>query len=370
MIRLYAAAVFVVGVVACNNNNMREQVHYIGRFTNEPSPRFAWPGSGVVARFDGTGIAVTLGGAPNSFATFIDGQPGAVIKTSSGVSAKQFIIAHDLPAGEHTVEMYRLTEGLFNPSLFGGFAVEGGALRASPEPFSHRILFVGDSISAGYGNRGELTSGCHLDIDTEDVLVAYPALTARALNAQAHIIAWSGKGIYRQYGDGDTPSTEQMPVLFERTLPTETDSTWDHAKFSPEVVVVNLGSNDWSSGDPGRPFVDAYTQFVQHLRTLYPRAEIFCTLGPMLTKSEALRYIEDVVSQSGDPHMHYFPFARIEPADGYGCDYHPSQATHRKMADELAAQVSRVMRWPVVQASASQADGSRLSVRQADDTLR
>jgi lysophospholipase L1-like esterase len=318
-------------------------IHYIGRFTDEAQPQFEWEGSGVVARFNGTGIAVTMSGLANWFETFVDGEPAAKFQTEGG--AKTFTIADKLPQGQHTVEVYRRTEALFEPTRFAGFVVSGGELVPSPYPFKHRMLVIGDSISAGYGDLGPLDSGCHLEITTESALLAYPMLTARALKSAVHVIAWSGKGMYRQFADRDVPSRDQMPVLFERTVPTDAASVWNHSRYVPDVIVINLGSNDWDGGDPGEPYVRAYSAFLAHLRQLYPAAEIFCTLGPMLTKPEALQHIKDVVKASGDAHVHYFPFEPIDVTDGYGCDYHPSQATQRKMADALTAHLRFMMSW-------------------------
>jgi lysophospholipase L1-like esterase len=313
-------------------------IHYVGRFTGDN--KFGWSGGGAVARFNGTGISVHIMGGPNLFAGYVD---GALVKTFPQAD-NATVIADSLAPGDHTVEAYRRSEALFNPSIFMGFSVTGGDLVPSPYPFAHRMQFIGDSITCGYGDLG-VNGTCSLDVNTESEMLTYAWLTAHALNAEPHVIAWSGKGMYRQYSDHDIPSPDQMPELYERTLPTMADSTWDHTRYVPDVIVINLGTNDWSTGDPGTAYEDAYVAFVTHLRTLYPAAEIFCTLGPMQTSAPALARVQDVVTTLADAHVHYLAFATQLESDGLGCDSHPSTTTHAKMATVLEQAVRDVTGW-------------------------
>jgi hypothetical protein len=321
-----------------NATTSSDVVHYIGRFTNDHS--FEWSGSGMAARFTGTGISVSISGAANTFEAFVDGAHVATFDSP----VTSFAIANNLTAGGHRVEVYRRTEPLFGNATFGGFAVMDGELIASPFPFAHRMELIGDSITCGYGDLG-LNGTCHLDLTTESELLAYGALTAQALDAAVHVIAWSGKGMWRQFGDGSTPSPLQMPDLYERTIPDDAASTWDHTAFVPEVIVINLGTNDWSTGDPGPPYEQVYLTFLTHLRSLYPDAHIFCTLGPMQDDPAALAHVQNVVNAFADARVHYLAFAEQQASDGYGCDYHPSQTTQQSMANVLEAAIREVTGW-------------------------
>lgn len=90
-------------------------VRFVGRVeTSEPeNVRFAWSGTGVVARFSGTEVAVRLGGG-QQYTVVIDGKVGDKL-VSTGVAQT---LATGLDAGEHVVELYRRTEASQGVSVF------------------------------------------------------------------------------------------------------------------------------------------------------------------------------------------------------------------------------------------------------------
>ncbi len=45
---------------------------------------------------------------------------------------------------------------------------------------------------------------------------------------------------------------------------------------TPDVILVNLGGNDWGFSVPRKNFTKAYRQMLSKLTTLYPSAEIWC----------------------------------------------------------------------------------------------
>jgi lysophospholipase L1-like esterase len=217
-----------------------------------------------------------------------------------------------------------------------------------PTPVPSRILeFIGDSMTCGYGVEGAGPS-CGFTTGTENEAIAYGALTAKALGAAHVAIAWSGKGMYRNFG-GDM--TDTMPTLWTRTLATQASSAWGFTSFIPDVVVINLSTNDFAKGDPGQPYVQAYTALLTQVRAKYPRAYIFCANGPMLGSpalGTAKGYIQSAIAarnSSGDMRIKYVEFATQTQADGYGCDYHPSPTTQKKMSDVLVPAIRSAMGW-------------------------
>jgi lysophospholipase L1-like esterase len=348
------AAVDVVDASPSDAQVALALIHYTGRFdTSDPAgPRFAWPGSSIAASFTGTGLDVTLHDAgTNYFAVVIDGGSPTVVGTSKTKST--YTLASNLTgAGPHTVTFTKKTESFDGVVQFVGFAPHAGALVPSPEPFSRAIEYVGDSITCGYGDLG-VGPGCSETPAVEDETVSYAYLAAEQLNAAPTVIAYSGLGMYRDY----TGSTaDQMPTRFGRILADDPTSVWTFPKPSPDAVVINLGTNDFysgdgGSGDPGPAFSTTYTSFVNQLRVHYPSAAIVCTLSPMLAdpgRSIARSYIEGVVSQenaAGDSHVSFLEFAQQQASDGYGCDGHPSKKTHQIMASALVPAVRAATGW-------------------------
>jgi lysophospholipase L1-like esterase len=321
-------------------------VRFTGRVqrTPEHGARYAWSGSGFVARFYGTGVSVRLQDDKNQHTVVLDGTLRDVLTTDG--RTEPYVLAQELAPGEHRLEVYRRNEPLVGPTEFFELLVQDGQLLApSPAP-ARRIEIVGDSISAGYGNEGADTS-CHFSADTENHFASYGAVMARALGAEVQTVAWSGRGVVKNY-NGEPG--EPMPVLFERTLPQEPASRWDFS-FVPQAVVVNLGTNDFSTepDPPQESFVAAYRALLERMRALYPSAFVLCTVGPMLGGEDldrARRGIAEAVRRrhaSGDDRV--VAYEMQTPNPNPGCDWHPSTATHARMAEELGAELRRALGW-------------------------
>ena len=173
----------------------------------------------------------------------------------------------------------------------------------------------------------------------------------RDLGADLITVAYSGKGMYRNSSDGGTGGDDlpPMPALYLRTLPSDTTPTWDFNKWTPHVVVVDVGPNDFDKGDPGAPFDDAYVGLLKAVRKDYPEARIYAALGPSFTttffRKEMKKHLDAIVARVKDPKTTYFEFAAPLAADGDACEYHPSKTTHAKMAATLAARLKADLGW-------------------------
>lgn len=327
-----------------------EAIHFLGRFdlSNPQAPSFAWPGSAIVTRFSGTGLDVSLhDDGSNFFAVSIDDGAPTVLATSGAKDT--YTLAQGLPDGEHDAVLFRRTESFAGIVHFHGFTAAGGKpLIPTPAPFKRHLELIGDSITCGYGNEG-IGPNCPFTRDTENAWLAYGAITARALEAEPHVIAYSGKGAYR---DGAGNTGNQMPAMYERTFADDNTSTWDFSTWKADVVVVNLGTNDFGVGDPGQPYVEAYTGLIKQIRGHYPEAHILCAVGSMLTdakRSKDIEYVKGVVSAasaSGDKRVSFVDLGVQDGGtDGFGCDYHPSVKTDQLMADKLTAAIKAVAGW-------------------------
>ena len=303
----------------------------------------------MIARFQGTGATLRIDGSPNQFAVVVDGTVSSqVLKVISGTT--QYALATGLTAGVHDVVVWRRTEGNQGENRFLGIDVVGGQLQAPPAQADRRIEIYGDSITAGYGMDGA-GPNCAFTPDTEDHYLTYAALTARELGADLHAVAWSGIGMYRNYNVTGA-SSDAMPYVYARTLPSQSSSVWDFSTWQPHAVIINLGTNDASTnGDPGTPYRTAYLDFVRGLRQKYPDTFFVLTIGPMLdgTNLTAIKgHIQAVIqtrASEGDSKMSYLEFPVQVEADGYGCDWHPSPATNVKMSALLSAELKARLGW-------------------------
>ena len=324
------------------------EVRLIGRMdlNDVNGPRFAWSGSGMLARFEGTEVGVTL--SSGQYTVLIDGQLQPTLVASGALQS----LATGLSAGSHLVELYRRTEASQGVAQFLGFDFGTGTLLSPPAAATRRLEVVGDSISCGYGVDGA-DMNCPFSAETENHYASYAAIAARNLNAELITIAWSGKGVVCNYGDDATSCVDPLPGYYERTLPQQSNSTWDFGQWQADAVVINLGTNDFSTEqDPSQQeFESGYAALLQNIRSKYQNAWILCTNGPMLSGTDLTNvrtYIQNVVSDfndAGDSKVTAFELMTQDGTDGYGCDWHPSAATHVKMAEQLTSTLESTLGW-------------------------
>ena len=318
-------------------------------------PRFAWPASTVHLRFRGRTLDVRVRDAlladrvrdHDALGVFIDGAPMNRLALREGDAV--YRVALRLPDREHVVSLVKLTEPEAGAITLLGVGCDG-PLEAAPPPRPLRLLAIGDSITAGYGVAGPV--GCHYNAEFADASRAWVTRAAQTMGAELHLIAWSGRGVLWN----NTPEADTlMPALMERALPGDPGSTWDWRAFVPDAVVVNLGTNDVSRPEfDGAAFARAYGAIVDRLRARYPRTRIVVALGPLITDDDpvpgtgrltAMRgTLSDLVrahQQQGDANIRFLELSAGDPAqEGYGCDQHPSAATHARLADVLARTLS------------------------------
>jgi len=318
--------------------------------------RFAWPGVALGFHFRGSEFQIELDDSGhNWFGVSVDGVavPG---KLRAFVGHRCYALAQKLASGEHRLTITRLTEPMLGETAFVTANAGPGGEMLAPDPKpTRRLEVIGDSITAAYGVEGKDRT-CHFSSETENESLSYAALLARHFAADVSVVAWSGKGVFSNRGS--TTDTIPMPVLWERTLPNRDDSHWDFSSWQPDGVVIDLGTNDFAHENPDKsPFSAAYRGFLSRLRAVYPKAALFCALGPGLSdewppgenaRSTARAGIEQAIAAlkaGGDGRVFLVEHALETDAEGWGCDWHPSRATHQRMAEELTAPIAKNLGW-------------------------
>jgi lysophospholipase L1-like esterase len=323
-------------------------IRYTGRFdfTDPKAPSFDWPGTTIEAAFEGTFIAVRLKDGNNDYNVSVDGQPATVLRTTSETS---HALAQGLSEGRHTVRLTRRTEPGWGEAVFQGFILEPGRglVELPPRP-DRRLLFIGDSFTAGYGNEGKL--GCTFSRETQNVERTYAVLVSQELGAEYEILAKSGRGVVRNYGEATTTSPKPMPAYFAQTKAEKEQPTWDFRRWTPHAVIINLGTNDFSTEPhpPREVFARGYEALIADVRRAYPDVPIVCMAGPRM-KEPANAYIQAIVERQrardgGRTHLALIQDNLEMPKD-FGCDKHPSITGHRKMADQLGPVLSAALGW-------------------------
>ncbi|MEO5772671.1 MAG: SGNH/GDSL hydrolase family protein [Sphingomicrobium sp.] len=328
--------------------NQLVPAHIGGRVIEEAdgSASFGWPGTYFEGRFRGTAVRVRFEAPQEYMRLSVDGDDKLVSKRTAEFDTT----VSGLSEGEHVVRLEKLTESQGGGGRFLGFSSNG-----QPFPVKTRarqIEFIGDSYTVGYGN----TSATHtcpgtMVHDTTDTQQAFGPLLARRFDADYRINAYSGFGIVRNYGGGAVGSS--LPVIYPRLKPDDdkhleiADRAWQ-----PQLVVINLGTNDFStplkSGERWKSDTELksdyrgrYAEFVRGRHKAYPRA-MFILMG----SDQFIDQVRQVASLlQRDPALSV-QVVRFGELDLAGCDWHPSLVDHRKLADLLDQEIKRLRIWP------------------------
>ncbi len=323
------------------------RIVYIGRVshTKPDTGRFTYPGTQIWARFVGKSIAMNVKPESGFYVADVDGQVQKIQVKEEG----RVVIADSLSEGQHVLKLMYIIEGYEVKPEFYGLEIEGQIIDFGQLP-ERKMMFIGNSITCGYGVEG--TAEDHFEYATENHYDTYASITARALEAQHHAIARSGIGIYRNYGDVREGSKGSMPAMFDQTLFMDSTEIWDHSSYVPDVLCLNLGTNDTSLDNYDVELLSsAYASFFARLRGYYPAAHIVLLTGSMM-QGQALNDVktalDDVCNKArlqGDTLVHRLDFTPQDGTLGYGSDWHPSRATQQQMADELTAFIKQTMSW-------------------------
>lgn len=210
------------------------------------------------------------------------------------------------------------------------------------------IEFIGDSITCAYGVEGKSASDQYTT-KTENFMKSYAYLTAEKLGADYSAVSYSGHGIISGYSNDGKRNTDNLVPPYYKNCGNLSNyaEPWDFTENPNDVVVINLGTNDYSyvSRDfdtRSQEFVDGYEDFLETIRECNPDAYIICTFGimggqemyPLIEQA-----VEDFSKKTGDDKITVFQSPMQNMADGYGADYHPSEITQQKNAYILADKI-------------------------------
>ncbi|KAL0479430.1 hypothetical protein AKO1_007677 [Acrasis kona] len=249
------------------------------------------------------------------------------------------------PEQEYLITITKRTEAYYGESRFGGFVVDEHAQVSKPEGRKLKMEFIGASVTCGYGNLG--TPPCESNVDNENARLAYSSQTARMLNADHSIICWSGMGMARSYGDKFPVTENSMPHHFNGTLGKLNSNDWDFKRFIPQIVVINLGGNDYSSkpSPSFEQFSQIYNRFLDLIRRVYGQTVyIYNFDGPL----NNVPRLAEIIANRKEARTFYLDLAHVltEKADR-GCNSHPSVKGDYKMAVQLSEFIKKTFKSPV-----------------------
>ena len=319
------------------------QAHTAGRVKEAGNTvQYSWPGVYFEGRVSGTGVGIVLNDSAADYDVQVDGTTVATLVTPGNTT--HWI--NGLSNSTHVVRLVKRNDTPGDTSAFRGFvAAPGGAVLSKPAARSRQIEFIGDSLTVGYGNLSTSRT-CTWDQVKRNTNsdVSYGALTARQVNADYQINGYSGLGMVRNYNGGSSDVTYR--TFYDRALLNVSGDVWQNpGTWRPQVVVVNLGTNDFSTAiNPGEPWTpdslaaayrSAYGDFIQKVRTRYGADTTIVAVGA----GQYTGHVQQVVrtrNDAGDSRVRYW-FLDDSGLDFLGCDWHYSAHDDRVISDRLTS---------------------------------
>ena len=369
------------GIVINNFKNIEaaisdENVKQLGRYANAAAGgrTYNWPGSGIEFKFSGTeaGINVTevsgpyvsnideIVEAPTSdncpyFTVEVDGE----YYNRIGVSKTGWLtLASGLENREHTVKFTRsgeATRGRLSADKIRFLTDESSAAPQKTEAKARKLEFYGDSYTVGYANiyePEEITVGGVVweTGKNTDFYNSFVGIAARAFDADVNVIAGSGKGIVKNgNGTDKTTITKQLSLADLKIRDNDADAPaeWNFDAYTPNAIVIFLGTNDHAASVRSNDFARGYSEFISELVKKYGE------------KSDGIKFIlvtktglyEDAIntmledlgwSQNGQDNIYFYKFTQF-PTDSYSG--HPTKAQDVEIAKELAGFIKDATGW-------------------------
>ncbi len=326
------------------------RIEYTGRTLVEGSEvSYDWAGVYVRVKFNGPYLAMKCSDTHNCwFNLWVDKEmtPAADRKFMVGAKDTLVVLAEGLGKGEHEVILQKRTEGDQGRFTIHSFVSEGEILQANGRKERH-IEFIGDSYTCGYGTESGDKDDPFL-AETENCNLTYAAITARYFNADFNLVSHSGQGIARNYDDFG--QGYNMPDRYSQTFDNSKEIVWNasEAAYTPDVVVIYLCTNDFSTGRQPQEevFVGRYIELMKKVKANYGEdIPIFCVASNVTPFS--YDYIRMACMMSGLKNVYCLGLTKgvHNYEDELGASWHPNYKGHIKVASCMIPYISTLTGW-------------------------
>ncbi|MBR1984080.1 MAG: Ig-like domain-containing protein [Clostridia bacterium] len=290
--------------------------------------------SGTAIEFDfyGTELkidAVITKGEAVAVRVFIDNDDkGNFIKLTNS-SNSDVVLAENLSNTAHTARIVKAS-----PQDIGVIAiknVKASSFAKATAKSDLLIEFIGDSITVGYsildGGHGSQT------VNNTDASKTYAYSIAKNLNADFSFVATQGIAV------NSTPYLSTTMVNLYRWYSANKKVNYIYEK-SPDVVVINLGTNDaaYLAQNPSHNLANDYFTLLNLIRGYHTDAYIVLTYGMMSIDEDVKIAINSAIDDFGDEKISF-----VTPAEPSGEGGHPNQAVNDKTAEILTEYIKNLL---------------------------
>lgn len=317
------------------------------RTASDGSVRFDWSGVYAETKLDGRALSLRAGDTGKSyFDVFIDGRHSGKFKVASADTV--ITVAEKLSRGIHSISIRKCTEGETGITTFREFILPSGGALTAAAPRRRHIEVIGNSLSAGFGTDSDNPRDPFTP-ETENCNLAYSTIIPRYFDADYTIIAHSGRGAVRNYGDSVRISRNAMRHKFLQTFDEDTTVRWSFEGYRPDLVIINLGANDFSTEPhPYRSeFVNAYCEIIDSVRARYGEQTKILSIMPYAIALEQEPMFADIMQRQADKPTYFLrmPVDYLNWDSDRGAVWHPNYQGQKKMAMFMIPYVATIMGW-------------------------
>ena len=261
-----------------------------------------------------------------------------------------------------TVRVYRELQVMYEDEkcwiTVNGFWTSGRFLPVEKKQM--QLEFIGDSITSGEGTYGNVS-----DTDWLPMYMSfskcYANLVSKSLNADYQVVSQGGYGVYCGW---DNDVRHNLPIVYKDVL-RKSDND-----FSPDVIVINLGTNDESAfrqpafinPDDGKIYkqrlneqgdfeeediekiTKAVVDFMTYLREKNPKAHLLWVYG-MLGKNLS-KQLQSAVNcykvKMRDENVNFMILPDTK-GDKFGAHMHPGPKAHEDVSKILIEYIKNRM---------------------------
>ena len=297
---------------------------------------------GIVCDHSATGIEFSayiegkveltvLVSADTYFTVYIDGvRQETRYNVKNGTAT--LTIANFEEGGVHNIRILKQTESQHSLSIMKSLSFKGSFEKAPAEKDIF-IEFLGDSITCGYGNlcaNGTEGPGSAFN---EDATQAFAYLTAQKLGVDYSLVSCSGIGVTSSWSGNFTMKDFFSAQSYYRSTSVKYEKT-----FTPDIVVINLGTNDSSRGSDSAQFKEDAKALIALVRSTYGEnvkiVWVANMMGPCMQT-----YSKAAIDELGGEAAGLYMCTLTENRDGGLA--HPSKTAHSNAATVLANFISK-----------------------------
>lgn len=190
-----------------------DNVKLIGRtYRKGDTTILGYSASGIEFKCTGTKAVFNVNGSVGEarIGVFVNGK---LVKQGYIKNKKTNAVEVELPEGESTVKLIKLSEAAQSVIAIDSFEVDG-----KPQPTEaakHSIEFIGDSITCGYGVDDPL--GKSFSIYNENAAKTYAYKAAQNFGADYSFVSVSGAGVISGYsGNGKINDALLVPNFYDK----------------------------------------------------------------------------------------------------------------------------------------------------------